>query len=137
MALLHACRGLKADYILNTHHHFDHTGGNLELKRQYGATIVGPAADRYRIPGIDVALRDGDTWQLGGLEMMVFDRPGHTRGHITLFFPQAEALFPGQGACQYPAWQCVLASRTSLAAFTSSILVTCPSSFVGVPAWCC
>ena len=93
-----ACRGLKADFILNTHHHHDHTGGNLELKRQYGATVVGPAADRGRIPGIDVALRDGDVWQLGALEMRVFDTPGHTRGHITLWFPQAQALFPGRPA---------------------------------------
>ncbi|CAL8469406.1 g8947 [Coccomyxa elongata] len=88
-------RGLKADYILNTHHHSDHTGGNLELKQAYGATIVGPAADKDRIPGIDISLKDGDTWKFGQLEMRVFDTPGHTRGHITLYFPEAEALFPG------------------------------------------
>ena len=38
--------GWKLTHILNTHHHNDHTGGNLELKRQTGAVIVGPAADR-------------------------------------------------------------------------------------------
>jgi hydroxyacylglutathione hydrolase len=90
-----SCRGLKADYILNTHHHFDHTGGNLEVKQCYGASIVGPAADKDRIPGIDISLKDGDTWEFGQLQMRVFDTPGHTRGHITLYFPQAEALFPG------------------------------------------
>lgn len=90
-----SCRGLKADYILNTHHHFDHTGGNLEVKQRYGASIVGPAADKDRIPGIDISLKDGDTWEFGQLQMRVFDTPGHTRGHITLYFPQAEALFPG------------------------------------------
>lgn len=42
--------------------------------------IVGPAADKQRIPGIDVALAEGDTWQFGGHEMHVFDTPGHTRG---------------------------------------------------------
>lgn len=93
-----SCRGLKADYILNTHHHFDHTGGNLELKQRYGATVVGPAADQDRIPGIDISLKDGDTWDYGQLQMRVFDTPGHTRGHITLYFPQAEALFPGTTA---------------------------------------
>ena len=31
----------KIDYILNTHHHFDHTGGNLNLKKKYNARIVG------------------------------------------------------------------------------------------------
>lgn len=95
------CRGLKADYILNTHHHFDHTGGNLELKQRYGATIVGPAADKDRIPGIDISLKDGDTWKFGQLEMRVFDTPGHTRGHITLHFPEAEALFPGTQSLTY------------------------------------
>ncbi|CAL5230014.1 g13457 [Coccomyxa viridis] len=88
-------RGLKPDYILNTHHHWDHTGGNLELKDRYKLTIVGPKADEERIPGIDVALADGETWQFGGLTMHVMDTPGHTRGHITLWFPEADALFPG------------------------------------------
>ena len=74
----------------------DHTGGNLELKEKYKLTIVGPKADEERIPGIDVALADGETWAFGGLEMHVFDTPGHTRGHITLWFPEADALFPGE-----------------------------------------
>ena len=89
-------RGLKLDAILNTHHHHDHTGGNLELKEKYQCQIVGPKADKARIPGIDVALSDGDTWQLGSLQMRVFDTPGHTRGHITLWFHDTEALFPGK-----------------------------------------
>lgn len=56
---------------------------------------MGPKADEGRIPGIDVALADGETWQFGSLTMHVFDTPGHTRGHITLWFPEADALFPG------------------------------------------
>lgn len=86
---------INPDYILNTHHHWDHTGGNEELKKKYGLTIVGPKADKDRIPGIDVALGEGDTWDFGQLKMHVFDTPGHTRGHITLYFPEAEAVFPG------------------------------------------
>lgn len=31
----------------------------------------------------------------GELEMRVFDTPGHTRGHVTYWFPEAKALFPG------------------------------------------
>ena len=92
------CRGLKLDYILNTHHHWDHTGGNEELKSKFKCTIVGPKADKGRIPGIDVALGDGESWQFGDLKMEVLDTPGHTRGHITLWFPQVEALFPGQAS---------------------------------------
>ena len=68
----------------------------MELKKQFGATIVGPKADKDRIPGIDIALGQGDTWQFGQQTMHVFDTPGHTRGHITLWFPEADALFPGE-----------------------------------------
>jgi len=74
-------------------------GGNTDLKKQLGLTIVGPKADAERIPGIDVPLGDGDTWQFGDLEMRVMDTPGHTRGHITLYFPKAAAVFPGEPAC--------------------------------------
>jgi hydroxyacylglutathione hydrolase len=59
------------------------------------AQVVGPRADADRIPGIDIQVGDGDTWKFGSLDMKVFDTPGHTRGHISLWFPQAEALFCG------------------------------------------
>src|SRR3954468_3818934 len=52
--------GWKLDYILNTHHHPDHSGGNVGIKEATGATVVGPQADRARIPAIDVALADGE-----------------------------------------------------------------------------
>jgi hydroxyacylglutathione hydrolase len=89
-------RGWSLDYIFNTHHHFDHTGGNLQLKKQFqGLQIVGPRADAGRIPGIDIQVGDGDSWQFGELEFKVFDTPGHTRGHIAYWVPEAKALFPG------------------------------------------
>jgi len=87
--------GWTLDVILNTHHHNDHTGGNLELKEKYGATVVGPRADRDRIAGIDREVGDGDTYVLGGAEAKVYDTPGHTRGHITYWFPETKALFCG------------------------------------------
>ena len=87
--------GWKLTHILNTHHHGDHTGGNLELKRATGCTIVGPAADRARIPGIDVALADGDTYAFGAETAKVFDVSGHTRGHIAFWFEAAKAAFVG------------------------------------------
>nr|GEW49644.1 probable hydroxyacylglutathione hydrolase 2, chloroplastic [Tanacetum cinerariifolium] len=57
------------NYILNTHHHFDHTGGNVDLKARYGAKVIGSDVDKDRIPGIDISLNDGDTWMFAGHEM--------------------------------------------------------------------
>lgn len=62
---------------------------------------MGPRADAARIPGIDVQVGDGDSWRLGSLEMRVFDTPGHTRGHICLWFPEAKALFAGELPAAY------------------------------------
>jgi hydroxyacylglutathione hydrolase len=88
-------RGWNLTHILNTHHHFDHTGGNVALKAAHNCTVVGPAADRERIPGIDVALADGETYGFGGETAKVLDVPGHTRGHIAFYFAGAPALFCG------------------------------------------
>jgi hydroxyacylglutathione hydrolase len=90
-----AARGWRLTHILNTHHHGDHVGGNLALKRATGATVVGPRADRARIPGIDVEVGDGDTYRLGAAAARVLDVPGHTRGHIAYWFPDSDALFCG------------------------------------------
>ena len=87
--------GLQLTHILNTHHHGDHTGGNLELKEKYGCTIVGARADHERIAGIDVQVGDGDTYMLGDAAATVFDTPGHTTGHIAYWIADAGALFCG------------------------------------------
>jgi hydroxyacylglutathione hydrolase len=87
--------GWRLTHILNTHHHHDHTGGNAELKAATQAIVVGPRADRERIPLIDVAVGDGDTYAMGGAAARVFDVPGHTRGHIAFWFSESDALFCG------------------------------------------
>ncbi|MDE1931317.1 MAG: hydroxyacylglutathione hydrolase [Alphaproteobacteria bacterium] len=88
-------RGWNLTHIINTHHHPDHTGGNLDLKAATKAIIVGPLADKGRIPGIDVAVGDGDTFKFGDEAATVFDVPGHTRGHIAYWFKDSQALFSG------------------------------------------
>ena len=88
-------KGWEVTQVLNTHHHHDHTGGNLELKEKYGCVVTGPLADHDRIAGIDVDVGDGDTFMLGDAEAKVFDTPGHTRGHIAYWFPETKALFCG------------------------------------------
>jgi hydroxyacylglutathione hydrolase len=82
-------------HIINTHHHHDHTGGNLALKQATGAAIVGPAPDRARIPGIDVAVDEGEVFRFGETEAEILFIPGHTKGHIAFHFPAEHALFCG------------------------------------------
>ena len=88
-------KGWTLTHILNTHHHPDHVGGNLALKQEFGCTVVGPAPDAARIPGIDVKVGDGDTYRFGEAEAKVFFVPGHTRGHIAYWFKDHAALFCG------------------------------------------
>ncbi|MCR6633197.1 MAG: hydroxyacylglutathione hydrolase [Magnetospirillum sp.] len=90
-----AARNWRLTHILNTHHHGDHTGGNLELKQATGAAVVGAGKDSERIPGIDVEVREGDTFLLGHAAAMVLETPGHTSGHIAFWFPDSHALFCG------------------------------------------
>ncbi len=87
--------GWHLTHILNTHHHGDHTGGNLALKEAFDCVIIGPEADRDRIPGIDIAVGEDDTVALGTQTARVFDVPGHTRGHIAYWFADSDALFCG------------------------------------------
>lgn len=88
-------KGWAISHILNTHHHPDHVGGNLEIKAATGCTIVGPRPDRARIPGIDVELADGDSYLLGEARAQVMFVPGHTSGHIAYWFAHSDALFCG------------------------------------------
>lgn len=93
-AALHA-RAWHLDYILNTHHHGDHVGANLALKRSSGCRVIGAAADRDRIPGLDLAVEDGATFNLGREQVRVIATPGHTSGHIAFYCPDSSALFCG------------------------------------------
>ncbi len=95
VSALLAAKGWRLTHILNTHHHGDHTGGNLTLKRDTGCTIVGARADAARIPGIDVEVGEGDAFMLGAAAAAVMDVPGHTAGHIAYWFPDSRALFCG------------------------------------------
>lgn len=88
-------RGLQLTHILNTHHHFDHIGGNAELVERYGTPVIGPRADAARIPGLDVEVGEGDSYTVGTQTARVFDVPGHTSGHIAFWFEESRALFCG------------------------------------------
>lgn len=88
-------KGWRLTHLLNTHHHHDHTEGNLALKRDLGCTIIGPRAEAARIPGIDHEVGDGDFYQFGQERIQVFDTPGHTLGHITYYLPDTAVAFVG------------------------------------------
>tara|TARA_B100000902_G_C27151500_1_gene833983 strand:+ start:92 stop:856 length:765 start_codon:yes stop_codon:yes gene_type:complete len=90
-----AAKGWRLTHILNTHHHFDHAGGNEELKARWNCQVVGAAIDAERIPGIDVALADGDTLTLGSKQARIIEVPGHTSGHIAYYFAADEVAFVG------------------------------------------
>ena len=57
----------KLDYILNTHHHLDHVGGNQKLKEKYKSKILGSEIDKDRIPGIDITLREKQHFKIGNV----------------------------------------------------------------------
>ena len=82
-------------YILNTHHHFDHIGGNLNLKKKYNAKVIGYAKDKHRIPGIDIELKDKEIWNNDEFSFQVFHIPGHTSGHICFYFNKEKLIFTG------------------------------------------
>ncbi|MDC0385537.1 hydroxyacylglutathione hydrolase [Pelagibacteraceae bacterium] len=85
----------KLDFILNTHHHFDHVGGNEELKKKYGSKILGFERDKKRIPSIDVLLKDGQKFKIGNLNFKTIFIPGHTSGHIAFYLEKEKVIFTG------------------------------------------
>jgi len=66
-------------YIINTHDHFDHTGGNSTLARATGARV---AMHESAHSSHDISLKDGASLQLGSIELRVIHTPGHTSDSI-------------------------------------------------------
>ena len=86
---------IKIKYILNTHHHYDHVGGNKEIKEFYNSKILGFEHDKNRIPEIDILLKDQEVWKKNNFEAKIFHIPGHTIGHICYYFFNEKILFTG------------------------------------------
>ena len=85
----------KLDFILNTHHHYDHVGGNEELKKKYNSKVLGFENDKNRIPHIDTTLKDNQEFKIGTLNFTTIFIPGHTRGHVAFYFKKERVVFTG------------------------------------------
>lgn len=86
--------GLVIGGILNTHHHWDHVGGNEGLAAEYGKLPVrGHVSDNGRIPLLSDGLEHGGKFEAEGLSFRVMHIPGHTLGAIA--YITEDAVFTG------------------------------------------
>ncbi len=88
-------QGWSLDFILNTHHHFDHVGGNEALQKHYGAKVIGFRGDKGRIPGLNQTVIEGDIVNIGSSAFKVIEVFGHTLGHIAYYGQQDQVVFCG------------------------------------------
>ena len=79
--------------VFLTHHHGDHVQGLAEILARFPARVTGAAADRHRLPALDMTVQEGDRVEIGAIDGRVIDVSGHTQGHIAFHFPDAKAAF--------------------------------------------
>lgn len=84
---------LKIEDILITHHHFDHTGGLVELKKYISGKVYGPKNEN--INGIDIPVTENDLIETLGIEFLTIETPGHTLDHVSFYGKEAGTLFCG------------------------------------------
>lgn len=88
--------GIPLTMILVTHHHYDHVNGVTEVKKQTGATVIGP--DDPRIPAVDRAVKEGDRIPFAETAFEVWETPGHGDRDISYVLRRSgapDALFCG------------------------------------------
>lgn len=90
-----AAKGWTLGAILNTHHHWDHIGGNAELKSKFACPVFAASTDRERIPTADRDLVPNTTARIGPFEVAILSIPGHTLHHIALYVPRLKSVFTG------------------------------------------
>ena len=86
-------RGWTLTDILLTHHHDDHIDGVAALRTN--ARVIGARADAHRLPDLDLAVAEGEPFNVCGQYTDVFDVSGHTVGHIAFHMADAQLVFTG------------------------------------------
>ena len=72
---------LKIKYIVNTHHHFDHTLGNEAMVETTKAPIIQHESSELKN---DIKVKDGDFIEFGNSKLKVLHTPGHSKDSICL-----------------------------------------------------
>jgi hydroxyacylglutathione hydrolase len=93
-------QNLRLSYVINTHFHHDHSGGNIEVLNAFPeAQLVAGIKDVFRIEeggqgvSVNLPLKGDDTLMIGKSILTAIETPGHTAGHLS--FMMEEALFCG------------------------------------------
>ena len=106
--ILEMAQGTTVRYILVTHNHRDHWGALQALKERTQAAVAGHEADAEALPvPLDISLRDGDTLNIGDIQITVIHTPGHTPGSMCYLTGShlftGDTLFPnGPGNSRTP-----------------------------------
>ena len=89
--------GVELTAIWNTHHHWDHTGGNKDLLTTHPELeVIAHASDKGRIPGQTTFAEESDVVTLGDeVSAEIIHNPGHTTGAISFYVRAHGALFTG------------------------------------------
>lgn len=101
-------KDLELEYIILTHHHYDHTTGATQLRDRIGGRILAHRDDAKMIPGVDKTLFDWEVLRIGDIDVKVIHTPGHTPGGICLlvedrYLLTGDTLFINEcGRCDLP-----------------------------------
>ncbi|MFZ0185137.1 MAG: MBL fold metallo-hydrolase [Nitrosotalea sp.] len=87
---------LKVKYVINTHHHFDHTIGNDAIVKHTKSKIL---QHEYSTLKNDIRLSNAEKIKFGNSELTVIHTPGHSKDSICLVGDgkifSGDALFVG------------------------------------------
>lgn len=92
-----AAEGVELKAVWNTHHHWDHTGGNKGLLDELPElAVIAHSSDKGRVPGQTTFGEEGDEVTMGSeIKASLIHNPGHTTGAISFYIESYPAVFTG------------------------------------------